>query len=296
MATPTDYNSADRLERFQIGLCGERVEIELAGLSDGPLARIRRQYQQFVTESAGSPDWRIRCRVDDSVAVERGDAEMISDDLGLLSFHHRSSLLLRESGGDGYTLRHSWDDARPLENALRAITSERLLLRGGALFHSAAIEWQGMGWLFPGISGAGKTTLCHKAGRAAVLCDEMPAVLPSDSGWRVYATPFHGDYGPSDRGDSLPLAAVVLLDGKDREAEALAGGAFATQRLISCLVRYGTPTETAIQRTKAMLMGLRESVPVATLASSRDEPFEAIASRLGRLLSGEGEAPQTLRA
>lgn len=289
------FCTANGTTQFTIELCGELVGIEMSGLSEGPLERIRRQYGPFIRMPSGSTAWRISAQVDPNVEIERGESELESDEFGVLRFHHRSSLLERADANQ-FQLRHAWDDARPLENALRAITSERCMLRGGGLFHSAAVEWQGEGWLFPGVSGAGKTTLCHKAGRAAVLCDEMPAILPIDGEWRVFATPFHGDYGPTDRSDHLRLRAVVLLDGKDSSNADLVSGALAIQRLLACLVRYGKPTQATLDRAESVLAGLRESVTVARLSSRLDEPFQAILARLECLLTGKGEATPQIRA
>jgi hypothetical protein len=100
------------------------------------------------------------------------------------------------------------------ENTLRVLAAYRLLELGGVMIHSAGISGDGEGYLLLGPSGAGKTTasrLCLEAG-AAVLSDDLNAVVREGEGIRMVKLPFTGDLG--DRAgapSSVPLRALLRL-------------------------------------------------------------------------------------
>ncbi len=70
---------------------------------------------------------------------------------------------------------------------------------GGFLIHSASIVRNGGGYLFSGVSDAGKTTVSRislEEGRVndtKVLTDEISLVKPNGGGYNVYGTPFWGE-------------------------------------------------------------------------------------------------------
>ena len=91
-----------------------------------------------------------------------------------------------------------------LDCVLRVIWSTLLPRQGGFLIHGCALRHAEVGFVFPGQSGAGKTTLARKAPDPDdVLTDELSVARRTEDGWRVYGTPFWGDFA---RGGS-PCAA-----------------------------------------------------------------------------------------
>jgi len=227
----------------------------------------------------------------------------------MTAFRHRTSrlVMIRNPGNNGqdrseWRLDFGFDDPRPVENALRVLVSERLRQVGGGVFHAAGIAYDGCGWLFPGISGAGKTTLSIKAGRDFVLSDEMPAVRLSrgavarvpepvegrDGGvdslvhqlHSLHATPYFGDMGHGTRGDSLPLAAIILLLGKDDQWCRPATPAEARQHLLSTYVLYAPDASTSQLALHQVESLLESGIPVLSLGSLRDEPFASIMRRI----------------
>jgi len=96
---------------------------------------------------------------------------------------------------------------------LRVIWATLLPRAGGMLVHGCGLRHAEVGYVFPGQSGAGKTTLARKAPDADdVLSDELCALRRTDDGWRVYGTPFWGDF---ERGGismlGRPLRALAFL-------------------------------------------------------------------------------------
>jgi hypothetical protein len=88
-----------------------------------------------------------------------------------------------------------------------------LAYHDGILAHAAGVELDGRGYVFPGCSGAGKSTVSRlfKAGRAGnLLSDERVALRRFDAGWRVFGTPWAGTEGIGSQG-CAPLAGMFFL-------------------------------------------------------------------------------------
>jgi len=127
-----------------------------------------------------------------------------------------------------------------LHAALRVATSFFLARSGGFLAHAASLVSHGRAFLFPGPSGAGKTTIARLAGDRTVLSDEVSAVVPDGNGYRCHATPFFGDFeGPRPGVLDAPLARVCFPShGVGASLEPL-GILEAARRLLACIFCFG---------------------------------------------------------
>ncbi|HET6613039.1 MAG TPA: hypothetical protein VFG83_13670 [Kofleriaceae bacterium] len=77
----------------------------------------------------------------------------------------------------------------PIDVLFRFLLATHLSARGGLLVHASAVERDGGAWVFPGPSGAGKTTLAtHLPGRR--VCDETVALIAQESRVTVHSTPY----------------------------------------------------------------------------------------------------------
>lgn len=86
--------------------------------------------------------------------------------------------------------------------------------RGGFIVHSCGWSCNGKSVLFPGVSGAGKTTLCRQlmaAGRGAILSDDRVIVRAGADGFRACGTPWPGD-AKQARNEAAPLAAICFIE------------------------------------------------------------------------------------
>ncbi len=88
-----------------------------------------------------------------------------------------------------------------------------LASRGGLLVHGAGAVADGRALIFPGVSGAGKTTLTRQLlanGWAQVLSDDRVIVRSVDGHQLAYGTPWPGDARVALNA-SAPLAAILFL-------------------------------------------------------------------------------------
>jgi hypothetical protein len=169
-----------------------------------------------------------------------------------------------------------------LDSLLRVLWSVFLPREGGALVHACGLRHAEVGVVFPGQSGAGKTTLARKAPDADdVLSDEMVALQLTDDGWRVYGTPFWGDFargGISMR--SWPLRCLGFLSQRESVVMAPITSSEATLRLLSCFVCFQTDRET-VQRNLALAARLCSDVRSVEAQLTRTATTAEIFRKLG---------------
>lgn len=118
-----------------------------------------------------------------------------------------------------------------LDSALRVAVSWELSRRGGFLCHAAAAD----GWLFPGPTGAGKSTLGRSVPSRRLLGDELVGVV---GGW-IYGTPFRGNFRVGRNGARRPLEAVFFLDRAAPRGVRAVPKAEALARLLRCVLFFG---------------------------------------------------------
>jgi hypothetical protein len=186
----------------RIEIAGVRLRLDDGQLSAPLRARLHRAYGGFA-DGGGDPDYSIEFDPTAPPTLSTGTPTTIVSREGKLVVEGaESSGFLDLANGRGRV------QADPqlflLDLFVRAAISLGLERRGGCLFHSAAVIVDGLAYLFPGRSGAGKTTLASQAGNP--LCDEICAVVPADGALEAHATPWwRGKAAPA------PLAGVFEL-------------------------------------------------------------------------------------
>ncbi len=86
--------------------------------------------------------------------------------------------------------------------------------RSAFIVHSCGWSCNGKSVLFPGVSGAGKTTLCRQlmaAGQGRILSDDRVVLREGPEGFRACGTPWPGD-AKQARNESAPLAALGFIE------------------------------------------------------------------------------------
>jgi hypothetical protein len=169
---------------------------------------------------------------------------------------------------------------------LRVLFATLLPRVGGMLIHGCGLRHAAIGVVFPGVSGAGKTTLARKAPDADdVLSDELVAVRRLDDGWRVSGTPFWGDFargGISMR--SWPLRTVGFLNQAREVAMTPITSSDATLRLLGCFLSFATD-RASVERSLALAVRLCEEVRSVEANLTRTAPtatvFRKLAPHLG---------------
>jgi len=99
------------------------------------------------------------------------------------------------------------------DTLLRIVHSIALAQTGGFLLHAASAVRNGRAFLFPGVSGAGKTTLSRLAPPdARLLTDEISYVTKHGAGYRACGTPFAGELARLGENISAPIAGLFFLE------------------------------------------------------------------------------------
>ncbi|MBK8046600.1 MAG: hypothetical protein IPK16_05415 [Anaerolineales bacterium] len=78
------------------------------------------------------------------------------------------------------------------ENFLRVLYAWECLAHGGLLLHASGIVRNGLGFVFFGHSGAGKTTIAGLSAPAVVLSDDLVMIRPMADRVVVFGAPFAG--------------------------------------------------------------------------------------------------------
>jgi len=212
-----------------VAIGGMPIDIRSASLDF--IRMIENRYDGFVTEPVNAG---IRFDVD---VVQASSANQ-DEDLRVSRTADRWIM----SRGD---FRAEWDPASNLglvrqaaypyaiDSVMRIVHSLVLAERGGFLGHSASVVRHGRGFLFSGVSGAGKTTISSLApSDVRVLTDEISYVRRTGDGYQAYGTPFFGDLGSPGENITAPIAALYLLThGQENRAETVSPS-LSVQRLL----------------------------------------------------------------
>ena len=86
--------------------------------------------------------------------------------------------------------------------------------RSAFIVHSCGWSCNGKSVLYPGVSGAGKTTLCRQlmaAGQGTILSDDRVVLREGPDGFRACGTPWPGD-AKQARNESAPLAGICFIE------------------------------------------------------------------------------------
>lgn len=119
--------------------------------------------------------------------------------------------------GDIYCVGEAWNTngrLSPLGYPLEEVLTVNLLARGrGVLLHASAVRDGERGFLFSGVSGAGKSTMASLwEGRPGVklLSDDRVIVREREGRFWAYGTPWHGS-GRIASPERMPLDAIYVL-------------------------------------------------------------------------------------
>lgn len=96
-----------------------------------------------------------------------------------------------------------------LNSFLRFIYSVILLTEQGFLVHASGLIKNGVGYIFPGKSGAGKTTITQLSPHAILLSDDLP-LLKIRTTPLIFGTPFWGGLAVAGENTSAALAGIYF--------------------------------------------------------------------------------------
>jgi hypothetical protein len=108
---------------------------------------------------------------------------------------------------------HQTSSPYAIDSVLRIVHTLILARRRGFLVHSASVIRGGKAFLFAGVSGAGKTTICRLApAEVDLLTDEISYVQHRGDQYFACGTPFAGELARSGENRSAPIGGLFLLE------------------------------------------------------------------------------------
>jgi hypothetical protein len=177
---------------------------------------------------------------------------------------------------------------------LRVIWAALLPRVGGMLVHGCGLRHAEAGYVFPGPSGAGKTTLARKVPDPDdVLSDELCALRRTDDGWRVHGTPFWGDFergGISMRGWPLRTLAFLAQAPDDAVTVTPVTAAEASLRLLGCFLAFAYD-RTTVEENLALAVRLCAEVRSVEASVTKRVPADEILREIVPHLGPEQRTP-----
>ena len=165
----------------------------------------RGRYSVYLTKKPQRIYIEVETRKSNIIPPSQQEPKVTVSDNGNAIHIHRYDI----SAGIDVRKKKGWlivnRGAASIDSFLRILYSILLLRKKAFLIHSAGLRINNSAFLFPGQSGAGKTTLYKKAGRRFILSDELNMVRANDSGFYAKATPFMGEFrkGVSNEGGNM---------------------------------------------------------------------------------------------
>jgi len=237
--------------------------------------RIRSRYQDFLSTD-DSPNLSIRINV-------IPEAQYIEPKPGpwIIETKYQENRLIYQSyferGEIDFSSGFGFLEMAPeasIENYLRAGIAWLCVKSESVLLHSAGVIREGIGYVFFGPSGAGKTTTSRISAKSAdVVSDDLVIIRIDDDAINLYGVPFRGEMSDAPRANqNAPLRAIFRLR-QDTEhyleqispvtavADLVASSPFVVQEISLSDMLINVCTKIA------------KSVPVMALHFKRDDGF-----------------------
>jgi hypothetical protein len=172
--------------------------------------------------------------------------------------------------------KEGWAEARisqptDWQSILRIIYFFDFLKEGGLLLHASSLVHQGMAYVFPGASGAGKTTIVRLSPELPLLTDEISAIQLTDNS-RVlgHGTPFFGDLGKAGEKLTVPVKGLYFPVKAEENRVVPLTLQETTRHLLPCVCAY-TTDEKRLKEIFTLSQQLAERLP-GYLLYFRPEP------------------------
>ena len=105
------------------------------------------------------------------------------------------------------------------ENFVRRLYSSLLLKNNGFLLHASGVISKGRGYIFTGVSGAGKTTAAKASKRnGLILSDEIVALRKTGNSWTLFGTPFMGLMKGGGKNRAIKAPKLLFLKQAQKNA------------------------------------------------------------------------------
>jgi hypothetical protein len=128
-----------------------------------------------------------------------------------------------------------WKSKYCFDSFLRILFTLILTDERGLLLHASAVSENGRGSVFFGPSGSGKTTITRLSSGRTILSEEMVIIKPHNGGYRVYGTPFWGDFSPDRSSTRAELDCLYSIKKDQRNSLMLLDKSQAVKNLYQCV-------------------------------------------------------------
>jgi hypothetical protein len=157
-----------------------------------------------------------------------------------------------------------------IDSVLRIVHTLILAQEGGFLLHSAGAIRNQRGFLFSGVSGAGKTTISRLApADVTLLTDEVSYIRRVDGDYHACGTPFAGELARAGENCSAPIASIFFLkQGPENKIEAICKPE-AIRRLMRNILFFAEDAD-LVQKVFQSACEFVERVPVQRLTFAPD--------------------------
>jgi len=268
----------------------QRKIIDLAGLTiaidctdSAPWGPVARRYGNFLVDGVGDPDETILIDIKPNSPRAPGTEpplHITQTDRRLDLAHGTSVAFWDKAARKSVITQHrdnfAEDVVNPeacLDSLIRIILSFRLLQRDALLIHSAGLLRGGRGFLFPGYSGAGKSTIAAASmSHSTVLSDDMVLLRLTKDGAFIHGTPFFGSHDTPGPNLEAPLAGVYFITQADQNRVSPLSAAAALPRLMASYMFFGEDRGTS-QQMLDLAVRICETVPMYHLDFTRDATF-----------------------
>ncbi|MCP4615875.1 MAG: hypothetical protein GY844_05520, partial [Bradyrhizobium sp.] len=155
-----------------------------------------------------------------------------------------------------------WPNVYSFDAALRVIFAGLLARRKPSCYflHAAAAVDNGKVLLFPGKSGAGKTTLGGRLGRRT-LGDELIGIRAHNGGFAAFSTPFWGNGRKPPRRVEGKVAGLCFLGRKGVEELRPLSAADAQRLALKTLLWFPGQSDRDLKRAWAAILQLVKLIP-----------------------------------
>jgi hypothetical protein len=180
------------------------IEIEIISEEEDSIKEV---FPDFLSEAKSSLSLRLRVRKRNKCFFPSKFSNVYPED---------EKIIVAWKGVKGYINLKTLDgeidiiSAGSLEIFLRIIYSIILPNIDGLAIHASSLIRNGKAYVFPGESGAGKTTIIRLSPNISLLTDEVSIIRGIGKNPMAYGTPFYGSLGIPGENISAPVTGIYF--------------------------------------------------------------------------------------
>jgi hypothetical protein len=175
-----------------------------------------------------------------------------------------------------------WGSIYSFDTLLRLVLLQALSLKNGFLVHACGLGIGNNGYLLPGASGRGKTTLARKSPQSSILSDELVCVRLIKGKPMILSTPFWGEFRAPSKPFGKPLRRIYFLHKGSRLKVTELSKGDAIKTMLKLILFFSDATES----TESLLKTARQcimKIPCYNIWLAKKSSYESIK----RVISGE---------